>query len=139
MLTKCSWPWIEILGHVFHVNEGYGVVSWVDLQRYLSSVHNDQDTDNLPWLRYANNHPWDGHQASSVPRQIKRWSIQKRIKFISLSVKNWGRRMCMKPTCTRSKILLWVRQMINYRISQHLIPPSRRSRQSNTPLGTWWL
>ena len=46
--------------------------------------------------------------------------------------------MCMKPTCTRSTFLFWVRQMSNYSIRRHRAPPSKRSRQAKTLLDTWW-
>ena len=47
------------------------------------------------------------------------------------SVRNWGRKMCMKPTCTRYITLLWVRPMSNCSIRRHWTSPPRWSIQAN--------
>ena len=77
-------------------------------------------------------------QVPIIPRWIDNWPTSERRILTRLSVRNWGRRMCTKPTQTISTILLWPRQTGNYRIKRHWTPPPRQSSQAETPLGTWW-
>ena len=57
---------------------------------------------------------------------------------MSPSVRNWGKKMCMKLTCTGSTIILWVRPRINFRRRRNQTPPFRWSRQADTLLYNWW-
>ena len=76
-------------------------------------------------------------RAQSVPIRIHIWPTSKWRTLTRPSVRNWGRSMCMRLTWTISTILFWVRQTSNYKIRRNQTPSSRRSRQDETPLGTW--
>ena len=77
-------------------------------------------------------------RASSVPRLTQRRKTSKRRTLMRPSVRNWGIKMCMKPTCTRSATLLWVRTMINFSIRWNCTAPYSQSRQSKTLSDNWW-
>ena len=54
------------------------------------------------------------------------------------SVRNQGRKKCMKPEFTLSTIFLWVIPTSNWKIRPHRKPHFRSSRQVKNLSDTWW-
>ena len=111
---------------------------WSGTLRQPTEIYVKQTSWPRHWLPSLN-HIFQQASLTRVSRVQKRtwiWSNSKRRVLTRLSIRNWGRRISTKHTCTISTTLLWVRKTSNYGRRRHWKLPPRRSRHSDTPLGT---